>query len=325
MHVRVVALVAAAFGVVACGPAWAGWPDDKPIEVVIGFAPGGGTDVMARKLLPFVEQRLGGKAKFVVLNKPGAGGEIAFATIARAAPDAYAMGVVNVPGYNFIPMTRKTQYSMDEIRLVARVVDDPSVIVVPSESKLASVADVLAALRSKPGSVTFGHNGAGTNGHLAIRMLANAARVEPNEISYRGTAAQRTDLLGGHLQVGMVSLSEIPELHGSNKGQLRAIAILSKQRSPSLPDVPTAEEAGIPVTMTAERGFAVPKAVPDDVARKLEAAIADGLRDPEYIKSSPGDAPVLAFMPGAEWQKRLDDMNQALRPFAEEMRAQEQK
>ncbi|MEH2539768.1 MULTISPECIES: tripartite tricarboxylate transporter substrate binding protein [unclassified Bradyrhizobium] len=325
MHVRVVALVAAAFGVVACGPAWAGWPDDKPIEVVIGFAPGGGTDVMARKLLPFVEQRLGGKAKFVVLNKPGAGGEIAFATIARAAPDAYAMGVVNVPGYNFIPMTRKTQYSMDEIRLVARVVDDPSVIVVPSESKLASVAGVLAALRSKPGSVTFGHNGAGTNGHLAIRMLANAASVEPNEISYRGTAAQRTDLLGGHLQVGIVSLSEIPELHGSNKGQLRAIAILSKQRSPSLPDVPTAEEAGIPVTMTAERGFAVPKAVPDDVARKLEAAIADGLRDPEYIKSSPGDAPVLAFMPGAEWQKRLDDMNQALRPFAEEMRAQEQK
>jgi tripartite-type tricarboxylate transporter receptor subunit TctC len=107
MRSKVAALVAAAFGVVACGSAWAGWPDDKPIEVVIGFAPGGGTDVMARKLLPFVEQRLGGKAKFVVLNKPGAGGEIAFASIARAAPDAYAIGVVNVPGYNFIPMTRR--------------------------------------------------------------------------------------------------------------------------------------------------------------------------------------------------------------------------
>jgi tripartite-type tricarboxylate transporter receptor subunit TctC len=199
MRGRIVALVAA-FGLIACGPASAGWPEDKPIEVVIGFAPGGGTDVMARKLLPFVEQRLGGKAKFVVLNKPGAGGEIAFTQIARAAPDAYSIGVVNVPGYNFIPMTRKTQYSMDEIRLVARVVDDPSVIVVPADSKLTNLADVVAALRSKPGSVTFGHNGAGTNGHLAIRMLANAAKVEPNEISYRGTAAQRTDLLGGHLQ-----------------------------------------------------------------------------------------------------------------------------
>ena len=325
MHRKVVALVAAVVGVAACGTAWAGWPDDKPIEVVIGFAPGGGTDVMARKLLPFVEQRLGGKVKFVVLNKPGAGGEIAFAAIARAAPDAYSIGVVNVPGYNFIPMTRKTQYSMEEIRLIARVVDDPSVIVVPTESKFATLADVLAALRSKPGSVTFGHNGAGTNGHLAIRMLASAAKVEPNEISYRGTSAQRTDLMGGHLEVAMISLSEVPELHDTNKGELRVIAILSKTRSPSLPDVPTAEEAGIPVNMTAERGFAVPKGAPDDIVRKLEAAIAESLRDPEYIKSSPGDVPVLAFMPGAEWQKRLDDMSQGLRPFAEEMRANEQK
>ncbi len=86
MHNKVIALVAAAFGLVACGSAWAAWPDDKPIEVVIGFAPGGATDVMARKLLPFVEQRLGGKAKFVVLNKPGAGGEIAFTAIAAPRP-----------------------------------------------------------------------------------------------------------------------------------------------------------------------------------------------------------------------------------------------
>src|SRR3981081_471845 len=160
MQKTLIALVAA-FGVTACGSALAAWPDDKPIEVVIGFAPGGATDVMARKLLPFVEKRLAGKARFVVLNKPGAGGEIAFAAIARAAPDAYSMGVVNVPGYNFLPMTRKTQYSMDEIRLVARVVDEPSGMVVRAESKFTNLSDLLAALRSKPESVTFGHNGAG--------------------------------------------------------------------------------------------------------------------------------------------------------------------
>ena len=324
MHGQLLALVAA-FGVAAGGPAFAAWPEDKPIEVIIGFAPGGGTDVMARKLMPFVEKRLDGKAKFVVLNRPGAGGEIAFASIARAAPDAYTMGAVNVPGYNFLPMTRKTQYSTDEIRLVARVVDDPGVMVVRADSKFADLAALLAELRSKPGSVTFGHNGSGTNGHLAIRTLATAAKVQPNEISYRGTGAQRTDLLGGHLEVGMVSLSELPELHGTNKGALRAIAVLSKKRSPSLPDVPTAEEAGAAVVSTAERGFAVPKGVPDDIVKKLEAAIADSLRDPEYIKSSPGDEPVLAFMPGAEWQKRLDEMSLALRPLAEELKASEPK
>jgi tripartite-type tricarboxylate transporter receptor subunit TctC len=324
MNKTIIALVAA-FGFVASGVSWAAWPEDKPIEVVVGFAPGGGTDVMARKLLPFVERALGGKAKFVVMNKPGAGGEIAFASIARAQPDAYAIGVVNVPGYNFLPMTRKTQYTTDEIRLVARVVEDPNVVVVPADSRFSNLPDVIAALRSKPGSVTFGHNGAGTNGHLAIRMLAAVAKVEPNEISYRGTAAQRTDLLGGHLEVGMVSLSEIPELHGTSKGPLRVIAILSKQRFASLPDVPTAEEAGFPVISTAERGFAVPKGVPDDIVKKLETGIAEGLRNPEYLTGSPGDEPVIAFMPGAEWQKRLDDMSEALRPFAEQMRASEQK
>lgn len=324
MNRKIIALVAA-FGFVTCGSAWAAWPEDKPIEVVVGFAPGGGTDVMARKLLPFVERALGGKAKFVVLNKPGAGGEIAFMSIARAAPDGYAIGTVNVPGYNFLPMTRKTQYSTDDIRLVARVVEDPNVVVVSAESPFKDLSDVIAALRSKPGSVTFGHNGAGTNGHLAIRMLAAAASVEPNEISYRGTAAQRTDLLGGHLDIGMISLSEIPELHGTNKGPLRVLAILSKKRFSALPDVPTAEEAGFAVTSTAERGFAVPKSVPDDIVKRLEAGIAEGLRNPEYLTGSPGDEPVIAFMPGAEWQKRLDDMSAALRPFAEQMKAAEQK
>ncbi|OPY98645.1 hypothetical protein A5906_31565 [Bradyrhizobium sacchari] len=324
MNKKIFALTTA-FGFAACGSAWAAWPDDKPIEVVVGFAPGGGTDVMARKLLPFVERALGGKAKFVVLNKPGAGGEIAFASVARAAPDAYAIGVVNVPGYNLLPMTRKTQYTTDEIRLVARVVEDPNVMVVPADGRFSNLPDVVAALRSKPGSVTFGHNGAGTNGHLAIRMLAAAAKVEPNEISYRGTAAQRTDLLGGHLDVGMVTLSEIPELHGTNKGPLRVIAILSKKRFPALPGVPTAEEAGFSVTTTAERGFAVPKGVPDGIVKKLEAGIADGLRNPEYLGGSPGDEPVIAFLPGAEWQKHLDDMSAALRPYAEQMRADERK
>lgn len=131
-QVRTVVLM---LGLTASGAAMAAWPDDKPVEVVVGFAAGGGTDVMARKLLPFGEKRLGGNARFVVLTKPGAGGEIAFTAIARAAPDAYSMGVDNVPGYNFLPMTRKTQYTIDEIRLVARVVDDPGVIVVRNDAR----------------------------------------------------------------------------------------------------------------------------------------------------------------------------------------------
>ena len=304
MHGKFLALVAA-FGVAVSGPALAAWPEDKPVEVIIGFAPGGGTDVMARKLMPFVEKRLDGNAKFVVLNRPGAGGEIAFAAIARGAPDGYMMGAVNVPSYNFLPMTRKTQYSMDEIRLVARVVDDPGVMVVRADSKFTNLGDVLAELRSKPGSVTFGHNGGATNGHLAIRTLATAAKVEPNEISYRGTGAQRTDLLGGHLEVGMVSLSEVPELHGTNKGALRAIAVLSKKRSPSLPDVPTAEEAGAAVASTASAVLPCRRACLKISSRSLKPRSPTACATPNISRVHPATSPCSRSCPARNGRSAL--------------------
>ena len=124
----------------------------------------------------------------------------------------------------------------------------------------------------------------------------------------------------------MVSLSEVPELHGSNKGPLRAIAILSKQRFPSLPDVPTAEETGIAVTMTAERGFAAPKAIPDEIAKKLEAAIAEGLRDPEFIKSFARRRPRHCLHARRRMAKApRRHVASAAAAEAEEMKAQEQK
>jgi tripartite-type tricarboxylate transporter receptor subunit TctC len=105
-------------GLTASGTAWAAWPDDNPVEVVVGFAAGGGTDVMARKLLPFVEKRLGGNARFVVVNKPGAGGEIAVAAIARR-PRCLRDRVVNVPGYNFLPMKDPVHHGTKSVWLRA--------------------------------------------------------------------------------------------------------------------------------------------------------------------------------------------------------------
>ena len=124
-------------------------------------------------------------------------------------------------------------------------------------------------------------------------------------------------MLGGHLQVGLISLGEVAELHGSNKGDLKVIALLSKSPSPVLPSVPTAEGAGVPIFMSSERGFAAPKGLADDIAGKLEAALSASVRDPEFIKSSPGDAPVLAFLPGAQWQAHLDGVAKALKPIAD--------
>lgn len=299
--------------------AYAAWPDDRPIEVVVGFQAGGGTDVMARKLSVLIEKKLGGKAKLIVVNRPGAAAEIANASIARAAPDGYTLGVINVPGFLFLPMTKKSQYSPSDFRLVARVVDDPTVMVVRSGGKYPDLKSVMDALRDKPGSVSFGHNGLGTNGQLAIALINEAAKVKVNEVPYRGSAAQKTDLLGGHLDVALMSVGEVVELHGGATGELKVIAQLSKSRLPVLPDIPTAEEMGLSVVMTSERGFALPKAVPDDIAKRIESALAESVRDPDFLATSPGDAPVLSYLPGTEWQAHLDTLAKLLRELADKM------
>lgn len=310
------AAVIAAMSLGLVHQAMAAWPEDKPIEVVVGFAPGGGTDLMARKLLPFVQKRLGNKAQFVVVNKPGAAGEIANAYVKNAKPDGYTLAVINVPGFLYVPMIKKSQYEAQDFTLISRVVDDPTVMVTRAENPVQSFPGVIAALRQKPGSLSFGHNGVGTNGELALALVTKEAKVELNGIPYKGTAAQKTDVLGGHLAYGLVSAGEIPELHGNGTGQLKAVAQFGEKRSPALPSVPTATESGVKVVMTSERGFAAPKGVPPQFIKQLDAAIAESLKDPEFIANASADAPVLAYLPGDQWQQSLEKNKKALQELA---------
>ncbi|MET1114102.1 MAG: tripartite tricarboxylate transporter substrate-binding protein, partial [Comamonas sp.] len=130
---------------------WAAWPADKPIELVVGFAPGGGTDVMARVLARFVEKQLGDGARIVVINKPGSAGELAASYVQNAKPDGYTLGMINVPGYTFLPMYRKTSYQPERIRLIARIVDDPAMLVANKESGKPMTLDAfIQAAKKEP-------------------------------------------------------------------------------------------------------------------------------------------------------------------------------
>jgi len=319
MKFKALAIATATFaGLLTAPTTWAAWPDDKPIEVVVGFAAGGGTDLMARKLLPFVQKRLGPKAQFVVVNKPGAAGELANAYAARAKPDGYTLAVVNMPGYFFLPMTKKTQYQTEDFQLIARAVDDPTIFAVRNESKLTSLQALIAQSKQNPGSVSLGHNGTGTNGDLAIRMLSKAAGVELNAVPYKGSAAQKTDLLGGHLDVAIVSAGEVPELHDGGKGQVRALVQLTSKRADVLPQVPSSVESGASVLMSSERGFAAPKGTPADIMKRLEQAIAEALKDPGFLGHSTDDK-VISFMPGAQWEKNMEQSRKAMQPLADAM------
>ncbi len=319
MQAKMLKSIALAITMATTVPAWAAWPDDKPIEVIVGFAAGGGTDLMARKLLPFVQKRLGANVQFIVQNKPGAAGEIANAYVARAKPDGYTLAIVNVPGFLYLPMTKKAQYEASDFQLISRVVDDPTILVTKSENKVNTFQAALAALKQNPGALSFGHNGTGTNGELALQMLSTATGAKLNAVPYKGTSAQKTDVLGGHLEFGLVSVGEVPELHGNAAaapGQMRALVQFSAKRSPALPQVPTATELGINIVMSSERGFAAPKGVPAEIIRKLDQAIAESLKDPAFIANASSDAPVLAYLPGEQWTTSLQQNRKLLEALA---------
>ena len=308
----------AAIGLVASTlPATAAWPADRPIELVVGFAPGGGTDLLARKLVTALEKRIGDDAHFVVVNKPGAAGEIANGFVAHAKPDGYTLAIVNVPGFLYVPMTKKAQYSVGDFRLIARIVDDPTILVAKADSPFNTLGDVVDALRRKPGSLTFGHNGQGTNGDLAIGAFSTAAGLQLNAIPFKGTSAQKIDLLGGHLDFAVIAASEVPEVHGTKTAAVKVITQFADKRSRALPQVPTATASRIAVTMSSERGMAAPRGVSDAIARRLQDAIEETLRDPAFLASAAADEPVLAYLSGPQWEKSLVGNAKLLRQVAD--------
>jgi tripartite-type tricarboxylate transporter receptor subunit TctC len=309
------AAVSTVAAVALVSPVYAAWPSDSPINVLVGFAPGGTTDVMVRVLAPYIAKHLGSKTSMVVVNRPGASGEIAVSQVMRAKPDGYTIGVVNLPGYFFVPMYRKASYATTDLTLVARVVSDPTVMVARKDSKVTGLKAAVDALKAAPSSLTAGHNGVGTNGHLAIARLEGAAGVKFNGIPFNGSAQQKTALAGNQIDIAFLAASEVPDPE-NEAAPVRLLAQFTKTKVQRLSSVPTTYDLGWSVEMTAERGFAAPKGVPPEILARLEKAIEAAMKDPEYIKAARNDAPFLSFLGGAEWTQQLDAERKAYEEIA---------
>jgi tripartite-type tricarboxylate transporter receptor subunit TctC len=288
--------------------ALAEWPSDKPVEIIVGFGPGGGTDIMARAMAPFLEKRLNGK--FIVVNKPGASGEIAYTAIALAKPDGYTLGFVNTPGYLTVHYGRKAQFKIEDIHLIGRMVDDPTGHVVRAGGEITSVKYLVAMAKAKPKSITIGTFGHGTDDHLAVLKLERLAGVQFVNVPYAGMGQLMAALLGGHLHVGGLNVGEFAGL-SYDAEKLRMIGQMSESRWEELKDVPTFKEQGFDVQMSSERGLGGPKGIPPAILAKLTAAIVDMLKDPEFKKVAEQQKLPMAWLPGEKWGAKIaNDMKQ---------------
>jgi tripartite-type tricarboxylate transporter receptor subunit TctC len=279
--------------------AQAAWPNDRPIEIVVGYQAGSGPDILARRMAPVLARLIPG-ASFVVTNRPGASGEIALAALSRAEANGYTIGTLTTPSFVIIEHVKTPQYDPAEILPLARVVDDPTVIVAGGASAVNDLTDVVGRMKADPASLTIGHNGIGTNGHLATLAIERAAGARLIDIPFKGTSESRTALLGGHVDLVAMSVSEFA-MDRETKGLFKAVVQFGPARAKVLPDVPTARDAGFDIEITTERGFAVRRGVPADIVARLEKAIAAAVTDPEFLRGTTSDEMAVAYLPGAGW------------------------
>jgi len=261
------------------GIARAAWPD-QPIQVFCPGPPGGGMDVLARTILPFVAPRLG-NATMVVINRPTAAGQLAFEGVALAAPDGYSIGVAQTPNMLTLPIERQVRYRADQFVYIANVVEDPGGLFVRADAPEKTLADLIARAKREPGSVTIGSAGIGSDDHLLILQLQEATGVSFAHVPYNGTPPIVAGLLAGDIVAGSFNLSE-----GLGLFQQKSIHLVgqaSATRWAPMADVPTFREQGIDMVAGSVRGVIAPPGLPDELRDRFRKAFADALADPAFI------------------------------------------
>ena len=281
----------------------AGYPD-KPITMIVAYAPGGGTDIIARLIAPHIEKYLGNDARIVVSNKAGAGGGIGFAEIARAAPDGYTIGFLNTPNLMLIPIERPSSFSLKSFDLLGNLVDDPGAFTISNSSPIKDLKALVAYAKANPGKVTVGTTGVGSDDHLAMLFFERATGVKMTHVPYKGSAEVRTGVLTGQLVIGAINVGEALQ-YMQGGAAMNMLGQMSLKRTALAPDTPTFAEQGVSMESASLRGLAAPKGLPADIRERLVQAIAQAAANPDYLKQAALTfAPVRYLAPDA-YEKEL--------------------
>ena len=292
-----------AFALAACAlslsaeNARAAYPD-RIIKIVVPFAPGGGTDVVARTLAQEMSKDLG--VTVIIENKPGAGTIIGTQAVAAAEGDGYTLlmgtfaNAVNPGLYAKLPYDQHRDLA--PVALVARSF---SIVVVNPASPIKSIADLIAAAKAEPDKLSYGTYGTGTSAHLAGELFKNLAKVDLTTVPYKGAAPGITDLIGGQIQVMFTTVASAASL--IQAGQLRALAVTSAQRSPAFPDLPTVAEAGVPgYEAESWYGLFAPAKTPKDVIDRLNKSAAAAVQSEAFKKLAVNEGLVMVASPPEE-------------------------
>lgn len=274
---------------------WAQYPD-QPVRYILHVSPGGATDVMARRLSTELEKQLG--QPFVVENKAGGRGAAQLADILKSKADGYTIGSVTSTHIGAMNQTLK-QYNVDSFDWIARLATEPYLITVPADSDIQSMKDLVDKANANPGSVVMAGFVRGSGGHFAWELMAKSASLDSKAVRwvpYDSVGDAVTATLGKHADAA-IAYVDLVKSHVQSGG-LRVIGIMSEERVPQLPDVPTLKEQGYAADTSWQqmRGIIGPKGMPDDVKNQLAEAIQKALQAPEMVKYFEESSLVEGFM-----------------------------
>ena len=298
--------------------AFAAYPE-KPITMIVAYSPGGGTDLIARAVQPFLEKYLGGGARIILVHRPGAGGEIGFAAIANAAPDGYTIGFVNTPPLMTIPIERTAQFGGPQrFDLLGNLIDDPCNFAVHADSDNRNLKDLAAYAKANPGKVTVGSSGIGSDDHLLMLMFERAAGVKMTHVPFKGSADVRAALQSKQIVVGAINIGEA--LQGVKGGApMRNIAQFSPARTNLAPDLPTGREQGFDIELSSLRGMAAPKGLPPEIRERLVKAVESTYRDAEFQAQATKFFAPLRFLTPAQFEQVIREAEAGFRQLYKEM------
>jgi tripartite-type tricarboxylate transporter receptor subunit TctC len=281
------------------------WPT-KPIRIVVTFAPGGSSDIVARLLQPGLQEKLG--QTVIVDNKPGAGSTIGANEVARAAPDGYTLLLSNTAPMSISPfMMEKAPYDpVKSFTHIAYIGSVPNVFVVHPSVPAKTVPELIKWINAQTQPVNYGSGGVGSIGHIVGEMFKKEYKLKMEHVPYKGSSPMHTDLLGGQLQFAIDTLTQnVPYM---KDGKLVGLAVTSRGRSAMVPGVPSVVEAGY-AKLQADNflGVSAPAGVPKEIVDKVNAAVAEVVARPEVAKRLADLGVSTDKMSSAEFTKFVTD------------------
>jgi len=251
----------------------------KPIRIVVPFAPGGGTDILTRIMLPRLNDTL--KQQLIVDNRPGAGSQIGTEIVAKAAPDGYTVLMVDTAFMTNPSLYSKLPYdSQKDFAPVSLAASAPVILIVHSSVPVGTLKELVSIARAKPGALNFASGGPGSSTHLGVELLKYVAKIDLVHIPYKGTGPAVADVLGGQVTMMFAGISSVKQHVES--GRLRAIAVTGEKRSPAMPAVPTFAEAGMKqVDASSYWGALAPARTSPEIVTRLSQTMAQVLKMPD--------------------------------------------